>query len=177
MRSDVARGMATGENAEFWASVNVGRWSQAVAVEAATDTAVCDTDPLKLHYDYCLARVGVGSWAGFRAGVRSCRSEIAHQSLGPADAVVCCIPDDASLADRQRADPTRGRRNFDLHRGLSGPLRDWYAALNDVDPGRVTWGFPDELPVGSVGNRYDLGLFDAWMRVLPSPNSQSWLEA
>lgn len=35
--------------AEFWADVNARRWREAVALEARTGLAACDTDPLKLR--------------------------------------------------------------------------------------------------------------------------------
>jgi hypothetical protein len=48
-----------GDEAAFWAELNAERWQRAVAVEASTGYAYCDDDPLKLHYDYGLARIGL----------------------------------------------------------------------------------------------------------------------
>ena len=36
--------------ARFWTGVNSQRWSNAIELETATGTAICDSDPLKLHY-------------------------------------------------------------------------------------------------------------------------------
>jgi len=46
------------EQATYWAQVNAQRWTQALTLEGATGVAVCDSDPLKLHYSWCLAAVG-----------------------------------------------------------------------------------------------------------------------
>jgi hypothetical protein len=155
------------EIAQAWADLDARRWSTAVATEAATGLAVCDTDPLKLHYSYCLARVDAGDWAVFDAGVRACRRAIAAQRLGIADLVACWIPDDAVLVAQREGDVTRGRRNFARHRRMAGPLRDWYEALAALDPGRVMWQFPDLVDDVPVRDRYDIELFDAWMAALP----------
>ncbi|MDF2895322.1 MAG: hypothetical protein K0Q46_2108, partial [Rhodococcus erythropolis] len=41
--------------ASYWATVNSKRWSQAEELESRTGIALCDSDPLKLHYSWCLA--------------------------------------------------------------------------------------------------------------------------
>lgn len=51
--------------AAFWTTVNVARWAQALATEARAGIAVCDTDPLKLHYSWSLARIGAAPRARF----------------------------------------------------------------------------------------------------------------
>jgi hypothetical protein len=152
--------------ARTWAARNAERWGAARRLEASAGVAVCDTDPLKLHYDFCLARLGEASMDRVRAGARACRAAIVGQELGIADVVVCGDPGDEELAQRVAGDATRTRRRFELHRRLGPPLREWYAALQRLDPGRVIWGFPEELPVVSPRGRYDTGLFDAWMAEL-----------
>lgn len=83
------------------------------------------------------------------------------------------LPDDRTLANKRRADATRPRHNFDLHRRLSDPLLEWYSALNDLEPGRVIWHFPEDLPAAPTRNRYDLALFDAWMLELSAGKDAS----
>lgn len=153
--------------AQVWADIDAHRWAKVVATEAATGLAVCDTDPLKLHYSYCLARVEAGDWTMFGDGVRAARRAIAAHRQGIADLIACEIPDDATLVAQRDADPTRGRRNFELHRRLAGPLHDWYEALAALDPARVVWRFPDDVSTVTVRDRFDLDLFDAWMAALP----------
>ena len=40
--------------AAFWCAVNVGRWDQAIRREQVSGLAVCDDDPMKLHYTWSL---------------------------------------------------------------------------------------------------------------------------
>jgi hypothetical protein len=155
------------EVARFFVELNTGRWSRAIATERAEGIAICDTDPLKLHYDYCLARVGEGSWEQFQAAVEACRSAIERERLGIADVVVCDVPGDTTLDRRRRSDAARTRRNFAVHRMLGPALADWYRTLEQLEPGRVAWGFPAELPRCDTRQRFDLPLFDEWMQALP----------
>jgi hypothetical protein len=152
--------------AEFWTDANANRWAAALRMEAETGLAVCDTDPLKLHYDFCLMRIGVLGLGQMRADVRAAREAISTQRLGIADLVVCEIPEPEVLELRKRNDPARSRRRFDLHRRLAEPLHEWYAALAELEPNRVQWRFPDVLPSVNVRNRYDIRLLDAWMAKL-----------
>lgn len=153
--------------ARFWSAVDRRRWAEALRVEAEGGRAVCDTDPLKLHYAYCLARVGVASWERFDSGVHVTSQAITSRWLGIADIVLVEIPDDETLARRRRSDPTRSRRNFDLHRRLGPALRDWYDTLARLDPGRVRWDHPPEMPPTVARDRYDPDLFRDWMARLP----------
>jgi hypothetical protein len=149
--------------AEFWTEANATRWAAALRAEAETGLAVCDTDPLKLHYHYCLMRIGVLGVDQLRADVQTARDAIQEQRLGIADLVVCEIPEPEVLEQRKRSDLSRSRRRFDVHRRLAEPLREWYTALAELDPDRVQWRYPDVLPAVSLQNRYDIQLFDAWM--------------
>lgn len=152
--------------AEYWTHANAERWGEALRVEASTGAAVCDTDPLKVHYSFCLMRIGVLELAQVRADVRAAREAVSRQRLGIADLVLCEIPAPEALEQRERSDPARSRHRFALHRRLAEPLREWYAALAELDPDRVQWPFPDALPAVGTRNRYDIRLFDAWMAKL-----------
>ncbi|MEY2518028.1 MAG: hypothetical protein QOJ89_5392 [bacterium] len=153
--------------AEFWVDLNCARWSRAMTIERTAEIAICDTDPLKLHYDYCLARVGKGSWEQFWAGVEACRSAIAGERLGIADLIVCAVPGETTLDRRRDSDPSKARSNFAINRTLGPALVDWYRTLERLDPGRVTWAFPSELPKCEMRPRFGLRIFDEWMRALP----------
>ena len=148
--------------------LNCAKWALAIAAEHAAGIAICDGDPLKLHYDYSLARVGKGSWDQFWASVQASRSAISQKRLGIADLIVCHVPDETTLDRHQRSDPSRARRNFDTHRTLGPALADWYRTLERIDPNRVAWGFPAHLPNRALRPRFDLTLFDEWMRSLPA---------
>ena len=155
------------DEARFWVEHNTVRWHQAVRTEAEHGLALCDSDPLKLSYDYCRARVGAAPWTLFLAELDHCTRAIRRRRLGIADLVLCSIPDEATLARRRLADPTRRRHNFDVNRRLGPALRDWYATLDALDPGRIRWTLPDEIPDAPARERYDTDLFEAWMGELP----------
>jgi len=103
---------------------------------------ICDTDPLKLHYVWSLWRTGHASHRQWRAELNETRQLFTKQRLGIADLILIQIPGPAVLAARRQADRTRRRRNFDLHIQLADLLRDWYHAVEQLDPPRVRWELP-----------------------------------
>jgi hypothetical protein len=117
--------------AAYWVAVNSG-------------VVLCDSDPLKLHYSWCLARIGAAPWSRFEHEPRETREAIAAGRLGFADVALVSIPSVAVLRTRKAADPTRQRRAFDLHARLREPLREWYTAVERAEPGRVDG--PGPLP-------------------------------
>lgn len=154
--------------ARFWAGKNEERWHAALAVEAATGLAVCDTDPLKLHYIWSLWRIGAAPEAQWRAELAATRESFAAGRIGFADAYFVKRID-PEVARRQRdGDLTRTRRHFDLHVRLQEPLLAWYEAINAVLPRRVMFDFPpDPAPEpAEASKRYDIGLFDAFVERL-----------
>jgi hypothetical protein len=162
-----------GEEAVFWAELNAERWQHAVTVEASTGRTYCDGDPLELHDDYGLARLGLLPWERFEEDVTACRREIRRRRLGLVDLVVCSIPDPDALDSRRRTDPSRRRSNFAINRRLGPPLHDWYSSLEQLDPGRVQWAFPITLPDEvQARDRFDLELYDTWMATLPGRPSR-----
>ena len=157
------------ESTRFWLEANCSRWAVALETEAHFGDAVCDTDPLKLNYQYCLARIGALPWRVVHDAVGSYRDAIVEKSLGIADVIVCSFPAVEVLEQRKLTDESRRRRNFELHRQMSEPLHDWYGALDSAEPGRVVWHLPDDLPASVVRDRFDITLFDRWMAALELP--------
>jgi hypothetical protein len=155
--------------AGFWTDRNVARWSAALAAEQETGLAVCDTDPLKLHYSWSLWRIGEGSEQAWRLEAETMRAAMAGRRIGFADAYVVGRID-AEIARRRRdGDATRTRRNFDLHVRLQEPLLAWYRAMSTVLPDRVELRFPDRLPAPAPlapGERYDVARFDLFIQTL-----------
>jgi hypothetical protein len=158
--------------AAHWAKISAERWQAAHRAEHRTGTAVCDTDPLKLHYVWSLWRAGHTSRRQWHAELNATRELFAQHRLGIADLFLIEIPDPATLAARCQADTTRRRHNFDLHRQLAGPLRDWYQALEQLDPPRVRWELPvTRIPGTALGprrNRTGTDTFDALISQLPA---------
>lgn len=155
-----------GDEAAFWAELNAQRWQHAVAVEGLSGRAYSDGEPLKLHYDYGLARVGLLPWEHFKAAVAACRSQIRRRRLGLVDVVLCSIPDPDTLDRRKRADASRRRSNFAVNRRLGPALHDWYSTLEQLAPERIRWTFPTTLPdvqadIASISSS------TTWMAALP----------
>jgi len=159
-------------HADYWVSANALRWMQARELERRDGLAVCDSDPLKLHYSWSLARIGATSWARFEHDLAAARRAFAADTLGFGDFVIVSIPSPADLRRQRDFDRTRRRHSFDLHARLSEPLRDWYDAVDALDPGRVFWGFPPagmpELPPMPRKRRSDVALLDELVAILPS---------
>ncbi len=141
--------------ARYWAAQysqrNAERWRTALEVEAREGLAVCDTDPFKLHYAWSLWWIGEGDRDAFWRQAELDRALFTSGDLGFADLVL--VADATSEAARRQrdADPTRARRNFDLHVRLYDPLRRWYSAVDRLDPGRVRWSLPDAPALEVVG--------------------------
>ncbi|MEU8238154.1 hypothetical protein AB0C07_07915 [Actinoplanes missouriensis] len=168
-----APGPDPADQAAFWCEAGVRRWRQAERQERRSGLAVCDDDPLKLHYAWSLARIGELSWRHWRAELDAHRSAVAAGRLGFADLVLVSAPPEHELRRRRDADPTRRRRNFDLHVRLAEPLREWYRAVERAGAAQVVWelpaaGLPAELPPPRAG-RCDLSIFDAVTATLPAP--------
>lgn len=161
-----------GGAAAHWAAVSAARWHAARLAEQRAGTAVCDTDPLKLHYVWSLWQTGHVSRRQWQSEVGAARELFALHRLGIADLILVEIPDLATLAARRRADPTRLRSRFELHAQLAGPLREWYQAVERLDPARVHWELPATgVPSTTAGPRQErtgTGAFDSLISQLPA---------
>lgn len=157
--------------AEFWAERNVDRWQRALAMEERQSWALCDSDPLKLHYIWTLWQIGEASEQDWQTELDATRETIAQGRIGFADCYIVGRMDPQLARERAKADTTRRRRNFELHVRLQPALLTWYSALNDVLPGRVQFSFPSEMPaLTSRDGRYALAAFDQMIASLPRPN-------
>ncbi|MET3923200.1 hypothetical protein [Arthrobacter sp. UYEF20] len=164
--SDAAR------QARYWTDVNTARWAQALDLEDRVRVAICDSDPMKLHYSWCLARVGAAPASRFAHELTCVREAMGHKQLGFADVVLMTMPDETTLRLQKVGDSTRSRRSFELHAKLREPLSEWYQSLNRLRPGQVVWELPED-GVGSIGvtapcaGRYDVRVLDSLVGELP----------
>jgi hypothetical protein len=101
--------------AAYWVTINSQRWEDARLLEQQTGLAVCDSDPLKLHYSWCLSRIGAAPRERFEHELAQVRHAFTAGTLGLADLVLVSIPPLETLQRQRNADPTRRRRHFDLH--------------------------------------------------------------
>jgi hypothetical protein len=158
------RASAPAEAVAFWVRRNRDRWQSAIEIDSATGLAICDTDPLKLHYTWCLWKIGEATEVNWRLELAATREVFARKQIGFADLYYIGIIEPAVARQRKQTDLTRSRRNFELHVRLQPAFIDWYEALRAVLPGQVFFGFPDARPAtappSSESRRYDLATFD-----------------
>ena len=160
------------ERAQFWAGVNEARWQHALELERAGGFALCDTDPVKLHYTWCLWQLGRRDDEEWYEAVRANRHAMSRRALGFADRIVLLEPDDETIRAYRDNDESRGRANFELHLSLKPLLRRWYQTLEELAPGRVILeaqtltSLPDAAP---ADDRYDLDVFEKLIDELSSP--------
>lgn len=157
--------------ARHWARVSMRRWAEAEDFERIDGVAFCDTDPVKLHYSWGMAALGLAPRAQFDRELAVTRVAVRTGRLGFADAVLVGLPDLETLQRQRDHDATRRRRNFATHVQLREPLRLWYATLDSLDPGRVIWDLPaDGVPKlpGPRPVRTSLALLDSLVDALPA---------
>jgi hypothetical protein len=156
--------------ARHWARVGMRRWAEAEELERADGVAYCDTDPVKLHYAWGMAALGLAPRARFDRELAVTRVAFRTGRLGFADAVLVGLPELETLQRQRDDDVTRRRRNFATHVQLREPLRQWYATLDRLDPGRVFWEFPADgvpkLPAPRP-ERTSVALLDSLVDSLP----------
>lgn len=68
--------------AAFWCQVKCSRWGAAVRREQVSGLAVCDDDPLKLHYVWSLVRLGLAAPQQWHQEVEANREAVAGKLLG-----------------------------------------------------------------------------------------------
>lgn len=155
--------------ATFWAERNVDRWQAALAMEAQSAWAVCDSDPLKLHYIWTLWQIGEASEHDWRVELDATRETIAQGRIGFADCYIVGRIDPQLARERAKADTTRRRGNFELHVRLQQALLSWYSAMAQVRPASVLFELPAAMPaVESREGRYSLAAFDQMIALLPT---------
>lgn len=121
------------------------RWRLALEIERTHGLAICDTDPAKLYYDYALWKTGRWDEAGWNASCDSARDGFATGELGLSDLTFFAERDTETLERHRASDPTRRRRRFWLHVELQPWFREWWQAVDAVEPGHVFWSYPNGL--------------------------------
>ncbi|MCV2216604.1 hypothetical protein [Thauera sp. Sel9] len=150
--------------AQYWSDEDSERWRRGLELERIHDIVCFDTDPLKIHYAWCLWQIGSGSRETWMANVQTTRKRISEKQLGFADQIVFLDPPEQTIRLQRTNDKTRLRRSFETHIRLYEPLRRWYLQLETLSPGSVLFNAhqaQDWTPARLRADRYDLGLFDA----------------
>ena len=164
-------------HAEFWAEHNARRFEMALEIERQKGFVVCDTDPLKLHYAWCMERAGFEWPDKFDVARKSVRQKIAERRLGFADLYLFKRIEPEIARAQKEGDLTRRRGNFEQHLALQPHLVSWFEALSGALKDRVHWGFPVPEEVLSKAQsktpeenprRFDVSVFDDLLDRLPS---------
>ncbi|WP_320201859.1 hypothetical protein RMR16_024360 (plasmid) [Agrobacterium sp. rho-13.3] len=144
-------------------------------MEAAEALAVCDTDPLKLHFSWALWQIGEAPEAEWLAQLAFTREAIRNRRLGFADRYLFKRIDPLVAQKQRDGDTARPRPNFGLHLRLHSSLVRWYETIAEVMPERLVWDLPQTLPPIATKDdphRYDLALFDRFIGQLPRGESR-----
>ncbi|MEL7319277.1 MAG: hypothetical protein AAFN04_11640, partial [Pseudomonadota bacterium] len=145
--------------------------------EAQHGFAICDTDPFKSHYDWCMARAGFASLDIFEAAMPMARESFAAGRLGFADLYLVKRIAPAVARRQKEGDLTRTRSRFDMHLALQPHLLAWFEALAEILPGRVEFSFSDkEALLDTLKNkapeasprRFDVSALSALIARLPN---------
>ena len=166
------RGVAPEEWVRYWQEQNELRWRRAVELEQKARLAVCDTDPLKAHYVWCVWQAGLADRTGWDLQCEMTIAAFDEQRIGFADLVLFADLDETELRARRSADASRQRRRFETHVRLAAPLKRWYEAVDRIEPGRVVWRLPggglssELLAVGRRAERSGSSLFARFLEEL-----------
>jgi hypothetical protein len=77
----------------YWVAINSQRWEDPRLLEQQTGLAVCDSDPLKLHYSWCLSSIGAAPRERFELELAQVGEAFAAGTLGlRAGASGNCLP-------------------------------------------------------------------------------------
>jgi folate-binding Fe-S cluster repair protein YgfZ len=131
------------ETARYWTNWNAKRWDDAIALEQAHGQAVCDTDPLKLHFLWSLWQIGEAPRSQWQLQLAETEQAIAERRLGFADLYLVKLIDPDVARQRRDNDTLRPRERFDLHVRLQPSLVRWYQTLEAALGGRVQWSLPE----------------------------------
>ena len=163
-------------HAHFWAEHNIARFQKALEIEQRHGFVVCDTDPMKIHYAWCMERAGFYWPDRFEVAQPLVRQAIAERRIGFADLyLVKKIQPDVALKQKEN-DLTRRRGNFEQHLALQPHLLDWFAAMSKALPNCVQWEFPQSHIILSElksktpeenPRRFNVSVFDALCEKLP----------
>lgn len=123
------------ESAAWFVDAHAAEWQRARALAARARLVVKDGDPFKgLWFNWVFADHG---WPGIDVQTPLHRAHVDAGTLAFPELYVVLLATEAQLRARRAGDPTRTRRNHEMHLRLIGPQRRYFEALKAVDPPRV----------------------------------------
>ncbi len=124
------------QSAVWFADRSAERWQHACTLASDADLVILDGDPFKgLWYNAVFHAHG---WPDPAQMALLYRERIEAGRLAWPDLYVALDANETALARRRASDPTRRRRNFELHLALVAPLRAYFSALAERWPERVS---------------------------------------
>ncbi|HYR09263.1 MAG TPA: hypothetical protein VEQ60_15875, partial [Longimicrobium sp.] len=123
------------ESAAWFVDAHAAQWKRARELAVRAPLVVMDGDPFKgLWFNRVFAEQG---WPGLDAQAPAHHAHIAAGTLAFPDLYVVLLATEAQLRARRAGDPTRTRRNHEMHLRLIDPQRRYFQALQEADPPRV----------------------------------------
>ena len=123
------------QSAAWFVEVHAAEWRRARELARTAPLVVMDGDPFKgLSFNWVFAEHG---WPGIGVQAPLHRAHVEAGTLAFPDLYVVLLATEAQLRARRAADPTRTRRNHEMHLRLVDPQRRYFEALRAADPSRV----------------------------------------
>lgn len=123
------------ESAAWFVDAHAAEWQRARALAHGAPLVVMDCDPFKgLWFNWVFADQG---WPGIQVQQPLHRAHVDAGTLAFPDLYVLLLATEAQLRARRAGDPTRTRRNHEMHLRLIRPQRRYFEALQAADPPRV----------------------------------------
>lgn len=123
------------ESAAWFVDAHAAQWQHVRALATGAPLVVIDCDPMKgLWFNWVFAEHG---WPGIDVQAPLHRAHIERGTLAFPDLYVVLQATEAQLRARRAGDPTRTRRNHEMHLRLAAPQRRYFQALQAADPPRV----------------------------------------
>jgi len=121
------------ESAEWFVDAHAAQWRRARDLASRAPLVVIDGDPFKgLWFNWVFADQG---WPDVQRQRHD--EHLAAGTLAFPDLYVVLLATEEQLRARRADDPTRTRRNHDMHLRLIEPQRRYFEELRAVDPARV----------------------------------------
>ncbi len=159
-----------GSSAVWFVERHAEQWRLAQEMASGAPFAILDGDPFKgLWYNRVYSDEG---WEGVETVAPLYRSQVESGGLAFPNLYVVLTATEDELRRHRAGDPSRSRRNFEKHLLLTGPLLDYFRAMREVAPARVT--VVETGPEGNLVNRVTEAVISRQARPTRCGSSTTW---
>lgn len=127
----------TPETAAARVEWSIERWQKLLAIEKRYGRAYADTDPLGLYRTFSLTVMGEAPRTAFEEAYQRSRAAMVEERLGFVEKVILLTASPEKLSERDEADETRERPDFETRRMMGAPIEAYYNELECLRPGSV----------------------------------------